>query len=96
VPGQPAHLSEHAIHSILDSPESGNAAFLALDVLHERTEHTESLSTAGSAAKVDLVLMPWAREVLVQRVQAAVGVVAKIALKSIPIPRGGGGDVLDG
>ena len=72
----------------------GNPTFLTLNMLAQCTERCEACSTRVHRAHIHLVLMPRAREVLVQTLQGAIGVVAEVALVHRTVPGGFGGKVL--
>lgn len=90
---QPSHLTQHAIHSCLHVFEFGYTTFLALDVGYKCTKHSKALSTCGPATNINFFLVPWARKVLIQSVEAAMDISAKIALISTAVPRCIGGYV---
>ena len=66
----------------------GNPTFLTLNMLTQRAERREPHPTRVHRAHIHLVLMPRAREVLIQSVQGTIGLVAEVALEHRSIPRG--------
>ena len=64
--GKATHLTEEAVHSVLNDLKLGNTAFLALNVLAQSTKSCESGTTSRGWADVNLVLMDRACKMLVQ------------------------------
>ena len=63
-------------------------------MLTQRAKRREACPTRVHRAHIHLVLMPRAREVLVQSVQGPKSVVAEVALEHRSVPRGSSGGVL--
>lgn len=63
-------------------------------MLAQRTERREARPARVHRAQIHLVLMPRAREVLVQTLQDAISIVAEVALEHRSVPRGARGEVL--
>ena len=63
------HLTEYAVHSMLNGLELGNTTFLALNMLAQSTQSCESGPTSRGWTDVNLVLMDRAWKMLVQGCQ---------------------------
>ena len=64
--GKATHLSEEAVHGVLNGLELGNTTLLALNVLAQGAKSCESGPASRGWADVNLVLMDRARKMLVQ------------------------------
>ncbi|KAL0576472.1 hypothetical protein V5O48_005517 [Marasmius crinis-equi] len=83
---QQLHLADHTIQSILNGLKSKNSTLLALNVLAKRTQRIEPGAACVEGAEIHLLLMTGTSQMLVQRVQRAERIMAKVAFVGVSVP----------
>ena len=87
------HTTNQSIQCVPNRPKLQHTTPLTLDMLAQPTQRIEPLPAGAQGAEINLLLVPWAREMLVKGRKGLVFPMAEVALVCVAVPRSASRDV---